>query len=262
MLTLESHLLGRRDAGRKLFVSYLTAGLPKPQSFVELISGISRSSDAIEIGVPFSDPIMDGPVIQEASSRALDRGFNVRRCFDLIKQAHEYSQCPLLAMSYFNPIHRIGALEFVDGLRSSGVCGLIVPDLPVEESGDLAKAAERADIALVQMIAPTTSPRRAKGIVKACRGFIYAVSRLAVTGQSDGLTAAAEQVIERIGPSPRLPVLLGIGISTPEQSAKAASLADGVIVGSALMERVLADDIEGTIALARQIRLACDAHSP
>ncbi|MEO7803366.1 MAG: tryptophan synthase subunit alpha [Actinomycetota bacterium] len=250
------------DSSKKLFVAYLTAGLPKPQSFVELISEISRYADAIEVGLPFSDPIMDGPIIQEASSQALRQGVTVDRCFDLIKQANEYAKCPLLVMTYYNPIHRMGVSGFIAKLVVSGVAGLIVPDLPIEESAELADAATAADIALVQMVAPTTSHERAKRIVSSCHGFIYAVSRLGVTGGTDDLTEAAKQVIDRIGPNPPLPVLLGIGISNADQASEAAALADGVIVGSALMQRVLAGDIEGAVTLANQIRRRVSQNIP
>jgi len=252
---LESRLLEAR-AGRKLFVPYLTAGLPSPQRFVDLVAELSEQADAIEIGVPFSDPIMDGPVIQAASTRALAAGISIDRCLDLIRDARRYAKVPLVAMTYYNPVHRRGTEEFVEAVRQAGVVGMIVPDLPFEESGDLRSALTPRGMALVQLIAPTTPLERAAMLARGSGGFVYAVSRLGVTGEQQALGTAALGVVVRIRPHTRLPILLGIGISTGEQAAAGARIADGVIVGSAIMRPILGGKPEGAVALARDIRRA------
>ncbi|MGH2704131.1 MAG: tryptophan synthase subunit alpha [Actinomycetota bacterium] len=253
---LERHLRERLETGRKLFVPYLTAGLPSPQDFVDLVAEISEVADAIEVGLPFSDPIMDGPVIQEASGRALAAGVSVDAALGLIEPASSRAAVPLLAMTYYNPVHRMGAAAFAARLAGAGGAGAIVPDLPYEESGELSGALAGRELAFIQLVAPTTAPERAARLARASTGFVYAVSRLGVTGVREALEAAAREVVERVRPHSRLPVLLGIGISTAEQAQQAAEVADGVIVGSAMMRHVLAGDLAGAVELARRMRAA------
>lgn len=253
--SLESLLRHRVAEGRKLFVPYVTAGLPSPQRFVELIAEIASSADAIEVGIPFSDPIMDGPVIQEASSRALQSGVTPPGALAMIREALRHAWIPVVVMTYFNPIHRIGE-EFTRLLESSGTQGLVVPDLPFEETGELSARLTGMGIALVQMIAPTTPAKRAGTLAGASRGFVYAVSQLGVTGEREQLAETARQLVERIRPHTRLPVLLGIGISSAEQAREAAGVSDGVIVGSAIMKKVLGGDVPGAVTLCREIRRA------
>jgi tryptophan synthase alpha chain len=245
-------------SGRKAFVPYVTAGMPSPDAFVELAAGLGRYADAIEVGVPFSDPIMDGPVIQESSTRALAAGITVDRALELGGRAAAAAGVPVVFMTYYNPVHRRGAERFAADLEASGAAGLIVPDLPHEEWGPLARALGSRGLAAVQLISPTTPPERTATIVAACSGFVYAVSRLGVTGERGALDEAAAAVVERIRPHTRLPVLLGIGISGGEQARRAAALADGVIVGSAVVRKVLDGDLPGVLSLAREIRSALD----
>ncbi len=228
---LERRLNEARAGGRRLFVPYLTAGLPSPQRFVDLLAEMATCADAIEVGVPFSDPVMDGPVITAASTRALEAGIGVDRCFDLIRDARRYAGVPIVAMTYYNPVHRMGADAFAEALHQAGASGMIVPDLPFEESAALRAEAAQRGMAVVQMIAPTTP------------------------------LGAALAVVVRIRPHTRLPVLLGIGISNGEQAAGAARVADGVIVGSAIMKRVLNGEPDGAAGLAREIRRALDTRS-
>jgi tryptophan synthase alpha chain len=253
---LERNLQEARAGDRKLLVPYLTAGLPSPQRFVDLLAEVSSCADAIEVGIPFSDPIMDGPVIQEASTRALEAGMSVGRCFDLIRDARRYVSVPIVVMTYYNPVHHMGADAFLDALQGAGGTGMIVPDLPFEESGDLRAALGERGMALVQMIAPTTPLERAAVLARGSGGFVYAVSRLGVTGEQLSLSGAAQALVVRIRPHTRLPVLLGIGISGGEQAAAAAKIADGVIVGTAFVKRVLNGEPDGAVALAREIRRA------
>src|SRR6266550_1223540 len=229
---LERRLNEARAGGRRLFVPFLTAGLPSPQRFVDLLSELATCADAIEVGIPFSDPVMDGPVITAASTRALEAGIGVDRCFDLIRDARRYAGVPIVAMTYYNPVHRMGVDAFTEALHQAGASGMIVPDLPFEESAALRAEAAQRGMAVVQMIAPTTPLERAAVLSRGSAGFVYAVSRLGVTGEQATLGGAALAVVVRIRPHTRLPVLLGIGISNGEQAAAAARVADGVIVVS------------------------------
>lgn len=256
---LERRLQEAHAGDRKLFVPYFTAGLPSPQRFVDLLAEVSGFADAIEVGIPFSDPIMDGPVIQAASTRALEAGITVERCFDLIRDARRYVGVPIVAMTYYNPVHRARPELFAESLHQAGATGMVVPDLPYEESAELRAALAERGMALIQMIAPTTPLERAALLARGSGGFVYAVSRLGVTGEQQSLGGAALSVVVRIRPHTRLPVLLGIGISNGGQAVAAAKVADGVIVGSAIMKRVLGEDPDMAAALAREIRRALDS---
>ena len=255
---LEDHLTEARAGGRKLFVPYITAGLPSPQRFVDLVAALGKVADAIEIGIPFSDPIMDGPIIQASSTKALQQGITPERCFQLIRDARRNCSVPLVAMTYYNLVHRMGAAAFAESLRAAGGVGMIVPDLPYEESAELRGVLAERGMALVQLISPTTPLERAAMLARGSGGFVYAVSRLGVTGEQQSLSQSALPLVVRIRPHTRLPVLLGGGIATGAQAAAAARLADGVIVGSAIVRRVMAEDPQGAIVLAREIRRALD----
>jgi tryptophan synthase alpha chain len=245
-----------RGSGRKLFVPYVTAGMPSPDGFVEVAGALGQFADAIEVGIPFSDPIMDGPVIQEASTRALAAGITVDVALELGARAAAAAGVPIVFMTYFNPVHRRGAERFAADVDAVGGAGVIVPDLPHEESGPLAGALGARGLASVQLISPTTPPERTAVLARASTGFVYAVSRLGVTGERAALDESARVVVQRIRPHTRLPVLLGIGISGGEQARSAGAIADGVIVGSAVVRKVLDGDLEGVAALARDIRSA------
>jgi tryptophan synthase alpha chain len=256
---LEDHLQAQVRRGKKMLVPYLTAGLPSPQSFIDLFFELSLCSDAIEVGIPFSDPIMDGPVIQLASQEALEAGVSVPRAIKLVKSALDESKAPAVVMTYFNPIHQMTIPRFADSLSEAGIQGLITPDLPYEESASLDAQLKKGAIAHIQMVAPSTPPERAAMLAKASQGWVYAVSRLGVTGEQSQLASAASKVAGMVKPHAHAPVLLGIGISNGEQAREAAQHADGVIVGSAIVRRVLARDLDGALALAKQIRSALDS---
>jgi len=258
---LEKQLVAKVQMGKKLFVPYLTAGLPSPQAFIDLFSELAWCADAIEVGIPFSDPIMDGPIIQESSQRALAAGVTLPGALKLVSGALRESSVPAVVMTYFNPVHHLTIPKFVKAMSEAGVSGVIVPDLPFEESGDLDAALRRKSIAHIQMIAPSTPAERAAKLAKASQGWVYAVSRLGVTGEQAELANAADEVVARIKPHAGAPVLLGIGISNGEQAAQAAIHADGVIVGSAIVRLVLAGDLDGAVGLAKEIRTSLDSVS-
>lgn len=234
---LETRLRARRDAGRSLLVPYVTAGvsadwLDHARAYAD------AGADAIEIGLPFSDPMLDGTVVQQASQRALDRGSTPRAA--IAEVAGLAIDVPLVAMTYSNVVMRQGRAEFCDRLRSAGFAGLIVVDTPHDEAEPLVQAAREYDVELVLMLAPSTSDRRVKQIAALSRGFVYAATVMGVTGERSGVPEAATELAARAKRHTTLPVLLGFGISTPEDAVRAAAVADGVVVASALMRRVLA----------------------
>jgi tryptophan synthase alpha chain len=253
---LGEHLKAKVQNGRKLVVPYLTCGLPTPGEFIDLYVELGAHADAIEVGIPFSDPVMDGPVIQESSVRALEAGITVDGCLGLIKEALKRTSTPAAVMTYFNPVHSAGLETFAARAAAAGVSGLIVPDLPYEECGELASAVAAQGISLIQLVAPTTPGERASMLSAASRGWIYAVSRMGVTGLQESLASVAAEVVDRIKPHTDLPVLIGVGISSPELAVEACRVADGVIVGTAVVKRVLDGDLPGVVTLIRSMEEA------
>ena len=255
MTALETRLRERRAAGRSLLVPYVTAGVGADW-LDHARAWADAGADAIEIGLPFSDPMLDGTPVQQASQRALDRGTTVTSAMD--EAAGLTFDVPLVAMTYTNVVMRRGREEFCHRLRAAGFAGLIVVDTPYDEGEPLTRVAG-PELALVRMIAPSTPSRRVQEIVGSGRGFVYAASVMGTTGERDGLPPAAVDLIARTRPHTTLPVLLGFGISTPEDAARAARVADGVVVGSALMRRVLAGAGPAeTAAVVARLRAALD----
>ncbi len=225
-----------RRAGGKAFVAFLTAGDPSLEATVEAALALEGAGvDVLELGVPFSDPLADGPVIQRASERALARGTTLPAVLDAVRGIRRTSQIPLLLFSYFNPLLRHGLSRVVSEASAAGVDGVLVTDLPPEEAGPWLEAARPAGLDTVFLAAPTSPEERLRLVAEASRGFVYAVSRTGVTGERNALSGEARPLVERIKALTAEPVALGFGISTPEQVAAAASLADGVVVGSALV---------------------------
>ncbi len=253
---LGAHLRQKVLDGRKLVVPYLTCGLPTPQDFIDLYVSLGEYADAIEVGIPFSDPVMDGPVIQASSVKALEAGITVDGCLGLISEALKRSSTPAVVMTYYNPVHSAGLHEFAAKASAAGVSGLIVPDLPYEECDELDRVLKQQQMALIQLVAPTTPAERASMLAAASRGWVYAVSRMGVTGMQESLASAASEVVDRIKPFTDIPVLVGVGISSPELAVEACRVADGVIVGTAVVKRVLEDDLEGVVGLIREIQKA------
>lgn len=233
---LEASLRARRDGGAKLLVPYLMGGLTEDWSDA-LQAVVAAGADAVEVGIPFSDPMMDGPVIQEASVRALDRGTTPHQVLDEI--AATGVGVPVAVMTYYNIVFRAGHRRMARSLRDAGVGGAIVPDLPLEEAGPWAAEADEAGVATVLLVAPSTPDDRAARICERSRGFVYAVARMGVTGERPTLGAGAVSVVERVRQRTDLPVCVGVGVSTPAQAAAVCEVADGVVVGSALVRRLL-----------------------
>ena len=256
MTTLREHLSARRAAGRKLLVPYVMAGVPDRDRFAAVLEAVSGGADAVEVGVPYSDPVMDGPVIASAGEAALRAGVRPRDALDLARAAP--GAPPRVVMTYYNPVHRIGEDEFCRAAAARGVAGLVVPDLPVEESASLRAAAGAHGLAWVPLVAPTSSPARVEAITATATGFVYAVSTLGVTGERAALSERAAGVVAACRRATDLPVIVGIGVSTPAQAVEAARGADGVVIGSAIVRLVRADGAAAARRFVDAVRAALD----
>ena len=229
-----------RQEDRSVFLPFLTAGLPDPASSPRLFGAMAEAgADGFEVGIPYSDPLMDGPVICRGSEQAISAGATLDKSLSILGEVAETTALPSLAMTYANPVFRRGADWFCDRLAEAGAAGMIVADLPFEEAGPLSEAARRHGLGLALFLAPTSGYRRIKAVAEAAPSFIYAVANMGVTGERSEWSNRVERLVEGIREVTDIPVVLGVGISTPEQAATAAGLADGFIVGSALVRRVL-----------------------
>jgi tryptophan synthase alpha chain len=233
--TLETALRAARAQGRKLLVPYVTGGLGEWCDVVA--ASAAAGADACEIGIPFSDPVMDGPTIQHASERALEAGATPPAIIDALGQID--AGIPLAVMTYYNIAFHMGHERFASSLRSAGVSAAILPDLPLEEVGPWATVADEVGIETVLLAAPTAPDERLPRICERARGFVYAVGLLGVTGERARLASTATVIARRLKDVTDKPVLVGVGISTPEQAVEACEVADGVVVGSALVRRIL-----------------------
>jgi tryptophan synthase alpha chain len=250
---LEVALRARRTAGGRAFVPYVTGGLEGVDAaLLRALEGVG--ADAIEVGIPFSDPVMDGGVIQEASRLALEAGTRPGDVLDTVAEAD--LEVPVAVMTYLNPVLRRGSEVFLDDAARAGVTGAIVPDLPVDEAEDLARACRAAGVDPVLLAAPGSGPDRLAAIAGLAGGFVYCVATYGVTGERETLADAAGEVVGALRPLTDLPLLVGVGIGTPEQAAQACGFADGVIVGSALVRHLLAGDREAALGIAARFRAA------
>jgi len=237
-----------RREGRKAFVAFVTAGDPSLDRTVEIALELERGGASIlELGVPFSDPLADGPVIQRASQRALGKGVTLPKVLDAARRIRSRSELPLLLFSYLNPVLRFGLERAAGAARDAGIDGALLTDVPPEESAEWLEAARKADLDTVFLAAPTSPDSRLRRVAQASRGFVYAVSRTGVTGEKDRLSEDAFPLVARLKALSDLPVALGFGISTPGQVASAAEVADGVVVGTALV-RFLEEHPQGDVA--------------
>jgi tryptophan synthase alpha chain len=239
MTRIERKFRALRKADKKAFIAFITAGYPDLSTTEKLILEFDRIGvDIIELGVPFSDPMADGPVIQEASRLALQKKVNLKSIIDLVKRVRQYTEIPICLMTYYNPIFCFGEKQFARLAQSSGVDGIIVPDLPPEEAKDLHKLATKHNLDLIYFIAPTTSKERIKHIVSISKGFIYYVSLTGVTGIRQALPAGLKNHLQEIKQMTSKPLCVGFGISTPAQVQEVYRIADGVIVGSAIVKKI------------------------
>jgi tryptophan synthase alpha chain len=251
---LEQTLRARRDAGRKLLVPYVTGGLDGWLPAIQ--AAAAAGADAIEVGIPFSDPVMDGPVIQEASQRALAAGTTPGGI--LADLARLDAGIPVAVMTYYNPVFRAGHDRFAGALRDAGVSGAIVPDLPLEESGPWCEAADRAGVETVMLAAPTAPDERLPRICARARGFVYAVGLLGVTGERATLAATATALAGRLKAITDHPVLVGVGISNADQARQACTIADGVIQGASVVRRLMDQGPDAVGDYVAEVRAAID----
>jgi tryptophan synthase alpha chain len=223
----------------KAFIPFITGGDPDFSTTAALVRALARAgADLIEIGIPFSDPIAEGPVIQGADERALAGGATVDGLFDLVAVLRSELDLPLVFMTYYNPIFVYGIDRFLDRCVETGLDGLIVPDLPFEEKDELAGPCAEHGLDLISLVAPTTSDERIEAIARSARGFLYCVSSLGVTGVRSELGDDAARLIAKVRGVSDIPCAVGFGISTPDQARAMAEVSDGVIVGSALVRLV------------------------
>lgn len=228
-----------KAAKKKAFIGYITAGYPSLKMTEELVLGLEKSGvDIIELGVPFSDPLADGPTIQAASQKALEKGTTLEKIFDVVEKIRKASQVPICLMTYFNPVFHYGEKKFVQTAKQKGVDGVIIPDLPPEEAGQLISEARIQDLSTVFFLAPTTKDTRIKKIVNDATGFIYYVSIAGVTGERTEIPASVVANVKKAKKITDKPICVGFGISNPQQVKKIAHMADGVIVGSAIINQI------------------------
>jgi tryptophan synthase alpha chain len=252
---LESHLRDRRDSGAKLLVPYVTGGLG--QGWCDVVRAVvDAGADAVEVGIPFSDPIMDGPVIQEASQRALATGVTPTGVIEELAELD--AGIPVAVMTYYNPVFRAGHDRFAGALARAGVSGAIVPDLPLEESGPWCEAADAAGIETVMLAAPTAPDERLPRICERARGFIYSVGLLGVTGERASLAATATRLAGRLKAITDRPVLVGVGVSNAAQAQEASRVADGVIQGASVVRRLMDGGPEAVGEYVAEVRAALD----
>jgi tryptophan synthase alpha chain len=254
---LESALRAGRASGRKLLVPYVTGGLGS--DWAEVVRAVADAgADAVEIGIPFSDPVMDGPVIQAASERALASGATPGGILDELASVD--AGVPLVVMTYYNIAFRAGLERFARTLAASGVAAAILPDLPLEEVGPWARVADEAGVETVLLAAPTAPDERLPRVCARARGFVYAVGLLGVTGERDALASSSLVIARRLKAVTDKPVLVGVGVSSPQQAVEVCAEADGVVIGSALMRRVLEGEGPlGAAAFIASVRAALDA---
>jgi tryptophan synthase alpha chain len=240
-----------RADGRSALIGYLPAGYPDVDgSIAALRAMVAAGVDLVEVGLPYSDPVMDGPVIQQAAGQALARGFRVRDLFRVVEAVAEVA--PTLVMTYWNPVERIGVAEFAERLATAGGAGLITPDLIPDEADEWIAASDQHGLDRVFLVAPSSTDERIALTAKACKGFVYVASLMGVTGARDQVSAAGSALVERVRAASTLPVALGLGVSTGAQAAEVARYADGVIVGSAFVRCLLdaADPATGVDAVS------------
>jgi len=221
---------------RKAFIAYVTAGDPSPGVTASLVLALERGgADLIELGVPFSDPIADGPVIQRASDRALRAGMTMRKILEIVREIRRTSEIPILLFSYLNPLLRCGFDALAKHWAEAGVDGVLMTDLCIEEAEDAVRRVRAQGLDTVFLAAPTSTDQRLRRVAEQSSGFIYLVSRTGITGEQASLSSSAASLTEKMRTLTSLPIAVGFGISTPEQVRVVGAIADGVVVGSAIV---------------------------
>jgi tryptophan synthase alpha chain len=247
---------GLRAEGRRALIPYLTAGYPTRDTSAAALRTAAQTADIIELGIPFSDPLADGPTIQRSTFEALRQGMTLAGALDLVSELR--LSRPIVVFSYLNPILKFGVERFLAEAQSLGVAGLILTDVPTGSDPQVEEAVQASSLDLIRLIAPTTSPDRLASALKGAQGFVYLVSRLGVTGASSSLSQDLAQSITAVRRATDLPVAVGFGISTPAQARQVSRLADGVVVGSALVEILGRDGVRAAGKFLGTLRQALD----
>ncbi|MEP7077195.1 MAG: tryptophan synthase subunit alpha [Acidobacteriota bacterium] len=248
MSTIQRKFEQIRDAGRKGFIPFVTGGDPEIDTSLQIALALAATgADIIELGVPFSDPMADGPTIQRSSQRALDSGTNLKAVLDLIEKFREKSDTPIVLFSYLNPLMQFGFEKLAGIAAQIGIDGILVTDAIDEEAADIAKTLHSKDLDLISLIAPTTTDERLKKVCDNASGFVYAVSRAGVTGARSEKSSAAQILVERARKFTDLPIAVGFGISTREQILDVWEYADAAVVGSAIVAEIEKSDARNAV---------------
>ncbi|MCZ9347301.1 tryptophan synthase subunit alpha [Streptomyces sp. TRM76130] len=264
---LDDTLAAAKAEGRAALIAYLPAGFPTVDGGIEAVkAALDGGADVVEVGLPHSDPVLDGPVIQTADDIALRGGVKIADVLRTVREAYRATGKPVLVMTYWNPVDRYGVERFAAELAEAGGAGCILPDLPVQESALWQEHAAEHGLATVFVVAPSSRDERLAAITKAGTGFVYAASLMGVTGTRETVSSQAEDLVRRTRATTSTPVCVGLGVSTPAQAAEVARFADGVIVGSAFVKRMLdapdhAAGVEAVRALARDLARGVRAHA-
>jgi len=257
-----------RQGGEKALIAYVMAGDPSLEVTEQLVVELEQAgADIIELGVPFSDPIADGPVIQQAAERALRSGTSLRTILPMVARLRAKTQIPLVLMAYYNNIHAFGPERFCHEAVQAGVDGLIMPDMPPDEAGPLKGPAEAAGLQLIFLLAPTSTAERRAFVARQSQGFVYYVSLTGITGAKLANLADVGKNVEKIRKITNVPVAVGFGVATPEDAANVAAIADGVIVGSAIVKQIAAHQqksemVKHVAGFVRSLKVAMRAAQP
>ena len=254
MSKVEELLRSNRESGRGTLVGYFPAGYPTVEESAQALIAMAKNGcDVLEVGVPYSDPVMDGLVIQQATETALENGFRLKDTFEVIRKVREEVDTPMLVMSYWNPVLRYGVEKFADDLKSSGAAGMITPDLIPDEGESWLAAAKSRDLDHVFLVAPSSSDIRVSANSKASQGFVYSVSTMGITGERTTLDKLAREVVSRVKHLGTTPTCVGVGISSAEQVREVNSYADGAIVGTAFVKAYQSGGISALTEKTREL---------
>jgi tryptophan synthase alpha chain len=251
-----------KQKNHKALIAYITVGYPNIEATLEVVPLLAECGcDIVELGIPFSDPMADGATIQRASFKALENGVSTTVCLDVAKKLSKKTSIPLVFMTYYNPIYKYGLEKFCRDCVAAGIDGLIIPELPPEEGDEIGNFAGKSGVDLIYLLAPTSNEERIKLVARKARGFIYLVSIAGITGVRNELPPDLGKFICKVKQIAKQPVCVGFGISTPEQAAQVAKTADGVIIGSKLIQLLETDDKywTGTQSFIRNTRKALDS---
>ncbi|MEX0856479.1 MAG: tryptophan synthase subunit alpha [Gemmatimonadota bacterium] len=249
----------RKERGQAALIPYICAGHPsRDESLALMHAAVEAGADLLEIGVPFSDPLADGPTIQKATFEALEGGMTVRGALDLLREFRRDHDTPVVLFTYLNPVYHFGLKAFVKAAKEAGAQGLLLTDLPAGADPELERAVPEGGLSLIRLLAPTTVPDRVREIAEGASGFLYYISRAGVTGARTELRGELGREVEVLRELVELPIAVGFGISTPEQAALVGAVADGVVVGSALIDAVDRGGVDGGRDFLASLRVAMD----